>query len=101
MRSTAPPGRPKMRSTPSRFNGSSKIRAPDSFTACPPFRFLRVPPALREFSAPLEEAGRGQALRDLVEGDAVELSHRARFRALDARCLMRAWAEASHAMGTM
>ena len=97
-----------MRSTPSRFNDSSKIRAPDSFTACPPFRFLRVPPALREFSAPLEEAGRGRALRDLVDGatvrgavDAVEVSHRARFRALDARCLMRAWAEASHAIGTM
>src|SRR4029450_10655364 len=60
-----------MRSTPSRFNDSSKIRAPESFTACPPFRFLRVPPPPREFSALLEEAGRGQALRDLVDGVAV------------------------------
>src|SRR4029450_5333434 len=65
-----------MRSTPSRFNDSRKMRAPESFIACPPFRSLRVPPAPCEFSPPLEEAGRGQALRDLVDGVAVRGAER-------------------------
>src|SRR3989442_13555110 len=48
---TAPPGRPKMVSTPSRLRHSSTMRAPDVFTALL-----------------LEQAGGGQDFLDVLDG---------------------------------
>src|ERR1700687_1430003 len=69
MGSTAPPGRPKMRSTPSSFKLSSSIRAPDSFTSLPSMR------ASWDASG-LEESRRRQALLDVFDAVAVGSAER-------------------------
>src|SRR5437763_16768812 len=58
----APPGSPKMMSTPSRFRHSSTILAPGTFTSSP-YR-LRIRRALRGGLAGLEAGLRGAEPRD-------------------------------------
>src|SRR5262245_46481894 len=60
MGSTAPPGRPNSRSTPSRLSASSTMRAPGIFTSVPPGTPSRCP----SFSSPARAAPRGLALPD-------------------------------------